>query len=158
MTSSRRVLALVVLVVLVIAVLAENPHRSFPLVVAKQSLVNQTLQGGTINPALFTPVEDGTYRVSAYWTNNGGSSCGIAPRFTWTDNSNSSQQDSIYYIPPFYNQQPYGQATLIMHIKANTPLSLTAGSACIANSGTLPALTLDVTVEQLSTDDSGGSQ
>src|SRR5262249_21689463 len=105
-----RVLTFVVLA-LVVALWAENPHHRFPIVVAQQSFVDIPVQGGTLNSAFYTASEEGTYRVSAYWTNNGGTSgCGVSPRLAWTDNSNASSQDSIYYIPPFYNTQPpYGQ-------------------------------------------------
>ena len=116
-----------------------------PVIVAKQTFADNT---GGLSETLFTPTDNGTFRVSLYvevFDVDGNSA--VFASLTWTDDGGAKPVPGV--DPPLgadASASSYGQGVFVVHNLANDPISLHV------NSPTLPAgasYTIKAVVEQI---------
>lgn len=87
-----------------------------PMIVAKQSFVNQTTNVGTTT--IYTPTEDGDYEVSVYAAQDSSLSGGATITLSWTDEYSacSVTLDTNHNVPALFEETlhiPSGNAIQI---------------------------------------------
>ncbi len=98
---------------------------STPVIVAKMEVRNQT---GAINPfTLYTPSEDGDFRISAYMSSPSCVFSGVAfdTLVSWTDDSNAWVAQNLAYLVCDTNGGPqYFPGEMFIHAKAGISISV----------------------------------
>jgi hypothetical protein len=103
--------------------LAADPQHS--QIVARVSLINRTVSE---NATLYTPSEDGLFRISAYGeTISSATNGGVTVSFNWKDDATSHsglQSKTVFGFDVTSDAfQNYGWTTLIIRGKAGSPIS-----------------------------------
>lgn len=89
-----------------------------PMIIAKQSWLNQTasLSATTV----FTPSEDGDYRVNVYMTADTSSPPGWSPTLYWTDEYGSREEG-------LQDTGPFASYVVIIHAVSGQPIQVSVG-------------------------------
>ena len=111
--------------IFVVVTSAFAAHSPTPQIVARIDVTNQTSSGST---ALYTPHENGLFRISAYGeTINPAINGGVTVSFTWTDDVNSHNgfqgRTAFGFDVTSDSFQNYGSATLVVRGTAGVPIS-----------------------------------
>ena len=144
-TSTFVLIAACLVVVLVLSFSPVTTH-----VTQKSNIVNQTSltnqSGNDTSDILYTPLQNGDYRVSVYQINTQSAiSASLSTTIFWTDNGASLSQKPAPDIA-FSSTNSFSNGSIYFHAQANQTISFST-KLLVANGD--PRYSLEITVEQL---------